>query len=747
MLELVCLLVSLAIFISFYLFLSLRGVGTVLYAFLTASVLTCAQIILSELFLGLIHQLYLSGLIFLNLSLAAIVMAAGRRFRRRDIAAPLAEALTGARTIAGAAMDGHVKVLGLLAAATYAWVLTAAYFLPPRGIDDLAYHLPTIFEYVRSHEIRLLPTSMCSTFAFPENAELLFMWPVMFTHDQRWVDGVNVPFVLLSVMGSYALLRQFGIREKDSLFAALLYALCPVVIMQAGVSYVDIIVALFLLLSLYYSILFHEHGRTPDLFMAGLSIGLMCGMKYTAILLAMPLQALILPALWQGKRRRWFGYAAVIIVTAGWWYVRNAVVLGDPFYPMQELASRPRAVRGTQGGSMVENFLYNLPFWITRYPLADSGVGSYDGGFGLIFWGMGFSSWMYVVGRSFFAAGRTKLSFIVTMAYLPLGFAILLILPPQWIDVDGRLAMFIVVIGLYAFCEVLRLMRDDGYVAIIKTSCILLSLITVSLMSVTFRPSYRLTNAVSHAVRGVEGSEYRYLAEALEPHAVLGPAWELLDLLSRDDGQGLNCAIASDTVVQWPSPVYGTRLQNCVLNMHPERQRSVAADAYVGTFAEATAAEHAVSTGREEPQGSMTLGDAFLREDYVPVVLTRYAGLLLNKKVFEDPARKRILQSYYRSHWPEAVNAAELLDGKLSEFIPIITSSEIGYGIRSVEMDKGRPDRVYLVPNGREWKIATQKGLQQCYTVRNPLTGYRSRKITVVLYKGKNLDVFLNWRS
>ncbi len=738
--EMGCLFVTLAIFSSYYVLFSSPRTESVLHRLLSSSVLTCAQIILTELVLGLVHQLYLFPVIIVNLSISGLVVMMGRRSVRNDGSPFLRKDLLRGMDAVRASLDVPAAVLGSIVLLAYAWVLVASYYLPPRGIDDLAYHLPAVFEYVRSHEIRLLPVTTMQPFAYPENAELLFLWPVLFTHDQRMVDGANVPFVLLSVLTIYALLRRFSLSRKNSVFAALLYALCPVVLMQAGVNYVDIIVSLFLLLSLYFALLYHEHRRPGDLFLAGLTIGLMCGMKYTAPFLALPLQLLILTALPKGKWRHALGYVSVIVLAGGWWYLRNAVMLGEPLYPMHFQSPVPDGLVNARGGSVLQNIGYNLPYWLVRYPLLDSGVGTYDGGFGLVFWGMCFSSWIYATFRSTFTFRRPDIPKLVVLAYLPSGFLLLLAFPPRVVDFNGRLAMFVVAIGLFAFGEVLQRMANELYRAVIKGICIALSLITVSLLFVSVQPGYLFGGAMSDRRHRVEASEFKYLAGSAELHSVLRPAWEALDLLTRDDPAGLNCLVASDPPLYSPSPVYGSRLQNRVLNMSNDGRGPV--DAYVCTYLDKDRLEHPAGAS-----GAPTIRDIMAMPDYLAVVQSEHCCLMLRRTIFEQPEKQRVLRAYYRAEWPEAVKAAERLDTKLDANIAIIASGEIGYGVRCIDMEKKRPDRVYVTPDKMMEVIAERENMRQCYTFQRPLSGYRSRKIWQGVYQNKDIEVYLNRRS
>lgn len=733
----VCLFITLLIFSSYYYLLSSQQYG-VLYKLLGSTVLTCAQIILTELSLGLFHHLYLSSVMIANLACAALALKA-RWSGYGGVASTIRDDVASARRSARSAFDGHAIVLAVLVFLAYAWILAAAYYLPPRGIDDIGYHLPAVFEYTRSHEIRLLPLTI-PPFAYPENAELLFLWPVLFTHDKTMVDAANIPFVLLSVLTVYAMARHFSVAKNNALFVALLYALCPVVLMQAGVNYVDIIVSVFLLLSIYFSLRYSEHHRTLDITLAGLSIGLMCGMKYTAPFLALPVQILILPALRKGKWRHTALYVSIIVLAGGWWYLRNWFLLGNPLYPMQFHSSVPDGLVNLKGGSILQNIRYNLPYWIARYPLQDSGVGTYDGGFGPVFWGMCFSSWFYAAFRACTGFRRSSIPRLVVLSYLPVGFVLLLSFPPRVVDFNGRLAMFVVAIGLLAFSDVLSSIRDKIYTSVIKTLCIVLSVVTASLVFSSNQPTYRFSAALRDARDGIKSSEFKYLETSHEAHVGLRPAWELLDLLTRDDPGGFNCVLASDFALQWPSPVYGSKLQNRVLNMSGDYERPV--DAYVCTYL-----DRSRLPALPDSKPATAMGDVLSEDSYVVAVHSDHACLLLRKDIFDLPSKQDVLLSYYQSVWPEAIELAKRLDSRLDAGIPVITDDEIGYAVRFVDMTAGRPCRVYLAVDGRVEALAIQRNMKRCYTFGRPLSGYRAGRIFQAIYKGKELEVFLNGKE
>lgn len=729
-----CLLVTLLIYFAYYYIFSTASSEIISRKILLSFVMCCAQIIMTELILGLCHNLYISSLIIANLVIAFLLLLSGYRLRKQSFLAAVKTDIDCLKQAATEAKDVYTVTLGILVLATYVWILIAAYYLPPRGIDDLVYHLPTIFDYIQSHEIRLLSVELRHHFAFPQNAELLFMWPTIFAGNQRMADSVNIPFVFFSILTVYSLLRHFEITRKDALFASMLYALCPVVIFQAGVNYIDIIVSLFFLLSLYFSLLFHSSRKITYLFATGISIGLMLGMKYTALLLVLPLLVLIVPGLFIVKKRAAIGYVALIVVLSSWWYLRNLVVLKDPFYPynfLGPLFGRPG------GGGLLNSIIANLQHWTSSYLIEDIGIGTYEGGFGLFFWGIGFSSWLYIVVYSLLHINKTGLSRFIVLACLPVGFILLLAVPVADVPHVGRMAMFVVAVGSFSFCETIKVLNDKVCISILKIVCVVLSIITLSLMFDSIKPSYKLGDLFADRIRQNFPSEFKYISNAPRTRrAAHGYVWESLDFLTRDDKKGLNCALINDPGVFMPAAVYGSNLQNRIAYSHNQAYGLI--EAYIGTF---YAGFHDIKL--DDVTSSY---DVLSSSDYTVVSHWNYSCLILHKNIFNNPDKQQLLAKYYKNTWPEAINTAMQIAPLLNENIPIITSSHIGYGLRYVDISANRADRIVMVPNHQEENVASSRKFIRCYTFNKPLSDYRFTQISRVIYKNSETNIYLNWK-
>lgn len=727
-----CLVVTALIYISYYYLFAAASTAATSRKLLSAFVMSCAQIVMTELLLGLGHQLHLAYLVMTNVAIASLVFLLAKHRGPHTLSAVLKSDISNCRRSLADAGDIYTIGIGVLVILTYGWVAVAAYYLPPRGIDDLVYHLPTIFEYIQSHEIKLLPAALRYQYAFPENAELLFMWPTIFAGNQRLVDGLNVPFVFVSILTVNALLRHFGISRRDSLFAALLYSLCPVVIMQAGVNYIDTIVTLFCLLSLYFALQFHSSGSIACLYAAGLSIGLMLGMKYTALLLTLPLQLLIVPGLLRIKWRNTAGYLGVMLLLCGWWYVRNLEVFRDPFYPLNFFGF----LLGKAGESGIfSNIRINLSHWISQQLVEDVGIGSFDGGFGLVFWGIGISSWLYYCIYSLVHARETGIERLVFLSYLPVGFLLLLSVTEAEVPYMGRLAIFVVVMALFSFCETLKILSDPRCSAILKSTCIILSLLNASLLTVSVKPHFNLGDVIQDRMRQQFPPDFKYFSQTKRTaRAQQGLVYEALDYITRRDGTGLYCHLICDPDLFLPSSVYGSNLQNRLAYTHPPSRGII--EAYIYTY-------YPILRNMTV-DSSINSYEILADSNYVIAAHWDYGCLILRRDIFEKPERQRMLAEYYKQTWPEAVTAAKQVSHVLTEEIPIVTSSQIGYGLRCLYTGQKRMDRVVTTLGTLEGMAASGHKINRCYTFGKPLPGFSAEEVGRVFYANDELIIYLN---
>lgn len=705
--------------------------------------LTCGQIILTEELLGICSQLTATLLLLTNIAIAAVLLfiATAKSSRRGLLEICKGDLAALKAFLQSTASAANITLLGVLLI-SYGWVLLADYLLPLRGVDDLYYHLPPIFQYIQTHSITLLPIEIRHHFAFPQNAELLFMWPLVFSPSLRMLDAANVPFIMISIVAIYGLLRRVPISRKDAVFVSLLYPMTPVVIMQAGSNYIDIIVVCFFLISLHYTVQYLEERRTICLLAAGLATGVVCGMKYTALFLTIPLQLIILWRAFTFRKKDLLIYLPAVLALSGWWYLRNGLELGNPFYPMNPFSSGMGVMSGGQKGPFFD-ILANASHWIHDFPFADIGLGSYDGGFGLVFWGFGFPAWLLLCAYSLKNFRKVRLSRILILLQLPLGFCLLLALPGDQLVYCARLALLVVPIGLFAFAVLLKMIDDRGYNTLLKIFCIVFSILAASLMTQATMPLLRVESVLADQKNDRHPSAYKYVKDANPVYATLRAIWEPLDYLTRDDRPGLNCYVAADRSLVALAPLYGSNLQNRLVNIEQDTKTRPDALIYIA-YPDRSIFGKLVKEDLRYYGYELRQREALRTHDYVVVTHSEYGSLLISAEYCRRAEKQALLRTYYRETWPEEVAAAILLKEHLNPEITLITANPVIYGLRSLDSRDNFLERMILVPRGEEEVAAKSRNLQECYTLDAPLPGFAAQQVASLTINSRTMILYRN---
>ena len=273
----------------------------------------------------------------------AVVMAlragARGRWRGRFMARPV-PALPGAARVV-------VAFLMLWLAFLLLYALT-----PPIQSDGLRYHLAGPQEYLKAGRVLYLPAQAFTNFPFL--AEMLFLLPMALGSDLA-AKGAHWLFLLASGALVALLAGELGGRcgsESDrrrrgvgSALAALLFLTTPATAIVAAWAFTDLSVAAFFLAYVHALVRWTRGRERRWLVLAGIMGGGCLGVKYTMV----PLVALggpwVAAMTWVGdagrpaeswRRGLWrlVALAAIVVLTGGAWFAKNAWFTGNPTYPM-----------------------------------------------------------------------------------------------------------------------------------------------------------------------------------------------------------------------------------------------------------------------------------------------------------------------------------------------------------------------------------------------------------------------------
>ncbi len=298
--------------------------------------------------LGLLALLYtLAGLggllapvvvLALPLVLAAVALPIGRGLLGVKAAAPTGTSASHDPLwrAASGATGGALFVLAL--------AVLVQDLAPPTDYDGLLYHLVAPQAFLAAQGIVYIPDNFSAN--LPALGEMLFVFGLAGGSDRA-------PQLLHGVAGGLAcgLTYTFGARlfgPRPAAWGAAGLAATPLVSFLATRAYIDLFTVLFGLVALFGVVLYLGAREPAWLRLAGAGAGLALATKYSALTLVAVLGATLLTFAWKGgsavrpgaagRLRAALQAGGVFGATTGLvaapWYARQALVLGNPVWPM-----------------------------------------------------------------------------------------------------------------------------------------------------------------------------------------------------------------------------------------------------------------------------------------------------------------------------------------------------------------------------------------------------------------------------
>ena len=634
---LLLLFITAFIFLAYYFLLIKLKLDCPHQKIILAGLLSCNQIILTQLLVGVVGLLYLPVVIFLNIGVSTVITIYSRVFQKEIRPVLQEEYQNIVIGIKNSLSLGSIFLLVLIGL-TLIWISIAIYLLPPRYFDDLTYHLPPIYEYIFNHKISLLSVKFNNRFAFPENAELLFLWPAIFLHSQQFVSCVQFITALWGVVAVYGLARLQGISSKISCFVSLLFLLTPVVLAQMGICFIDVTISVLTLIVLYCVLMFHRNNRLLYFYFTALALGLLWGMKYNEFLFLF----MVAPFLYVKRKiqpRHWFGFIAVLLIAGGFWYLRNFLIFKTPVYPPFFPVKYPYVY-----SDHLEN--YSLGVFLTSIPSKllllwkDTCLESLQ--YGPIFWGLALPAWFYVWARSI-----VQRNMLVGWMYswFIVGVGQLMLLPLQDYHQHNvaRYSIFVVALGLLALGQVMMTFdRIVFFRKTIKVLCILFAIFVVVHLGKN-EPSYRIDEPIKDIAAGKYISEQSYCGYGADCQV-----WAAIDYFTADDSKGLSIYVGSMFKEDVANALdYGMKLQNRIWNIQKGKKHQPDAFLFINVVKDQR-------SSRGYCHAAVTQEDVKLDPEYLLIVqvhdyfLSQDFYLFMRRDYFKDPKKLKLLMNYYR---------------------------------------------------------------------------------------------------
>lgn len=222
------------------------------------------------------------------------------------------------------------------------WLFLIGLFFPPRAYDSLWYHLPTVIQWMSHNNMWFQLNTNIYSMVYPKNGEVFFFWNMIFLRTDWIVNLTQLFFSVLGVLCIVLLSMELGLSFKYSLWSAGLFLFTPLIIVGSVICYVDVILLLFVISTLFLFLRYLKTHRLLYLSLAAVSSGLAMGVKYSGIYVPIILILVLVVvnfARHQLLRKKVLYEIVVILLLSsffgGFWYFTNFVIWHNPFWPLR----------------------------------------------------------------------------------------------------------------------------------------------------------------------------------------------------------------------------------------------------------------------------------------------------------------------------------------------------------------------------------------------------------------------------
>jgi hypothetical protein len=284
------------------------------------------------------------------LLLSVLVLAAG--FAVRQYCRPIEQDSTGEKSENADEPFSVTESFSWDALAGLALVLVAALVLGIRSLllavkvvsDGPIYHLYFAARWWKAGRLLMVAAPFGENAAtyFPANGDLWFTWLITSWGGDRLARVGQAPFLVLASVAPFACARLIGAGRSASLVATCWFASSTPFLLFSFEPNVDTIFVAGYLLGAYFLL---RAACVPSdrwaILLASLAAGLALGTKAVGVVFIPPLLAIAIVAVLaqklpvRTKIARALTVVTVPLVTGGYWYIRNALLTGNPVYPLE----------------------------------------------------------------------------------------------------------------------------------------------------------------------------------------------------------------------------------------------------------------------------------------------------------------------------------------------------------------------------------------------------------------------------
>lgn len=160
---------------------------------------------------------------------------------------------------------------------------------PPNNWDSMTYHMARIPNWISQQSVEHYPTHIYRQLFQPPFSEYIIMHCNILSRNDYFSNAVQFFFLVFSLFAISLIIDHFGLHQRLSLIAIIITVTVPEVILQASSTQNDIVVAFFILCTLYFTLKTLKDSNPYNHIYLGLSAGLAALSKGTAYIYVLPI--------------------------------------------------------------------------------------------------------------------------------------------------------------------------------------------------------------------------------------------------------------------------------------------------------------------------------------------------------------------------------------------------------------------------------------------------------------------------
>lgn len=307
--------------------------------------LWCVIQVCIGLLLGLVHHLFLTEVLIVNVLLLLSGILCLIWVRRSGVNGAI-EPLFKVHP----KLNRFEQIILIAISCLGAVLLRKLALQPITNYDSLAYHLPTMMEWYQAGHLPIFSKYLTNQIGYyPYSWELLCLLFIMPFREDFLVSFPNFIAWLIFGLSIYKLSDQLQAGRIYSLAAASLALSVPAVLNNINTMHVDLPMAAFFIVSLYWLTLFIQSPTLISFCLFLMTIGMLVSIKTSGILYAAILGFVLLVHLIMNRRKVFSGnvvrsssisaqgmvilYGSSLLcflLIGSFWYVKNFLATGNP---------------------------------------------------------------------------------------------------------------------------------------------------------------------------------------------------------------------------------------------------------------------------------------------------------------------------------------------------------------------------------------------------------------------------------